>query len=487
MPMLAIGMSVAHELIEDASDFLGNRMRPSENNTPTLVLNSRGIKVPVKVYDAFVNSENPIDLLLDTLCLIKENAQCMRLLNTLSEIMIDLCDKDFRSLPTITQKDDFSELLLITPEFMAISSVFNLRFRQLQAYPSILRTLLRKRYTKLTIDIIIVHGVPSPLQFSEHILPTLVRLGDYSSLNTYILHSELTSPTHREEVCAHIQKCLLSQLKIMMENVDQFVHYKFAFDAIKLLHAQLVAFLGKNDYKNYHSTICFVNLLDTSMWMVTQAQEGALGFTSMQIEQQNLCLASLFVKHLSYLSEDDTRLYTRLIVQRLCSKSVSFDFGLHMASLFKIQQFGGQCPKLTTTHAPALHPTLPFYSHNGYVQRVNDEHALDAMEILFYQRRINDESIAVGLNVESCLTFDGLEHSPTLLLLSIDEICSPTTGRTCLDLFISAKAGKKSRITFAVDIVSLDCCKMLERLFKDDSIVKLGYNFKRVRSIIYFC
>jgi len=102
------------------------------------------------------------------------------------------------------------------------------------------------------------------------------------------------------------------------------------------------------------------------------------------------------------------------------------------------------------------------------------------METVIYQCGNGTRAVAVGLDAEWCPQIGAETSLPSLLQISLNEPCNATTGHMELDAFIASRGVDACRISFLVDLVNVDCCEMLNRLFQDKAVVKIGFDFNGV-------
>jgi len=487
--MLAVGLFVAKKVISDSSDHLSKRIVSTDHNNEPLVMHIKGIMVPVTVYDAFVNSENCIDLLLHTLCLIQTITQLTfrtRLLEMITQIVLDLLDDDYRRIPTNVQKEKYLKLLETFPQYVGLSAVFHVKFRSMTDYPRLIRSLLLKNYTKLAVNTMILYGTPHAIRFKDHILPTLVRLKDYSSIDSYVLHTELTHPDNRDIACAHIHELLLAQLRVLEHDLDHLKPYKNLFDTIRILHSQLLILLDKDIDKVYRTTLDLVSSLKLLVWIACQTQKDIQEVHQTQLEHYNVCVLGLISKNIACLSIEYRHLAKILILHRLCSSQITYKLGCLIAKLFDLSEYSAQFDYQPLARILPAQASLPLYGHKSYIQLVDNEQTLDVLQTLLHQLEQNAHNAAVGVHLEHCPTIESELVNPSVLQISFIEICKPTTGRTPIDAYIKSQRGGVSRISFIIDLLNIDCNFLLTRLFENKTILKIVYDLDAVRSLSNF-
>jgi len=249
-------------------------------------------------------------------------------------------------------------------------------------------------------------------------------------------------------------------------------------------YAQLLSLTNNESRKVYQDSIDTAEAIQFSFWLVAQAQNKSKGYTQSQLEASHLCINGLLVKHLSSVSLDYRHLYKQLVVNKLCALSVSFDLGVNLATQMRIPDYGAMFKLPTMTHTYAAQLEYPVYSHNSKCAHVLNEGNLRVMERLLDQMTNRTNKFAIGINVQTCPSLLSNPTTPSLLSLSVNRCCHPTTGDTHLDQSMREQHRATSRATFLVDLNNVDCCGLLNTLLEDDTIIKIVFDAENVSIII---
>jgi len=470
--MLSGELSTAERVVIDSMAFVSERV----------VVGLHDLILPSAVNDAFELTDCPLDLLLDAMPLIQATSdsigrsKCKWLLKALSSLLLRLMDVDYTRMPQPYHKDAYIALVVIDPVLVSMCSVFHVCFEGIVQYPDILRGLLRQQYTQLAVQTMRLHGTPHEIEFIHHILPILVRIGDTESLNMYIEHTVVAHPEHRYQASEYTYNVLEFQLDLLKERLLNRKAYNKSIPIVKTLHSLLSALVDQNTNPLHLQSIECVRLIKATLWLVTQAYERTHEYTQEQINQSQLCLADLLIKTIECTSNDNAILLRILVATRLCSSAVSFNLGLRLSSVFKIESFAGKFIN-PANFMPIAQHIIPFYKHQSFVQQVYNKTTHNAMDKLFRRCGLRLE---LGIDLQTSPSIDKVPQLPARILISLQEVCEPTTGLKDLDAFINSQRYRNCRITFLVNLDVIDCSQVLRRLFIDPYRVKIGLNLKHV-------
>jgi len=451
-----------------------------------VVTKSTVLDLPTSAQLAFELAASPIDLLLEILPAIHviRNAVGLAkltwLIAKLALLIMKVVGCDQSKQPTQLHQDTYMGLLNKAPYLVYISSAFDINFSRMEGYVELIRGMLRQRQSRLAIETMTTHGTPPQIKFLAHILPSLVQMKDIYALDYYIQHSRLDHPEYRRVACDYIQNILLALLGTLTQNAHHFELHSRTIESVKKIQSYLVDLVDDANYPFYAASITTVIHIKSTLWLLDKSQTDSITYTADQIQDANLCLEQLLLNNLAQTADSNKVVFKHLIVTRLCQYAYTFELGQQLAVKFEITEFAIKFkrPFAMTTHRARC--ALDNYLHESYIHVVECEDTLACMEKIIHQCGNGSERIAVGLSVECTPSIEIKARRPAVVQIAINEVCRPTTSDDRLNAFIGSQGYETCRITFVVDVLALDISRVLNWIFRDDEIIKIGFDFTNV-------
>lgn len=345
-----------------------------------------------------------------------------------------------------------------------------------------MKKVLSEGNTRLAVDIFKIHGTPSSIDF-QTILNAHLRSEDIHSLKDYINFHLESNPSYHVDACAQLSLNIKSQMRQVHKSMEKNLPHRTSYERARQSHSFLSLLVGKIlPGAQYYKQIYFINILKSANWLVSECQQGTKSYTELEIIRAHECLLDLMIMITKSVPTSEEKFFKKMIVKSLATKHVSYELARTLAILFEnLDCIDTPQPPIHTY--PNAEPDLPFYHHGSFLLFVGDAKTLEIMETIFIKCGSSETDGIVGLDSEWAPGFAGEETNPSLFQISLEETLEYESGNKALDTYIQSmnNVNKKCRISFLVDLVNLDCELMLNTLFENNTIVKLGFDFRNVK------